>query len=91
MTTHIENLQVSSSLKQILGLKWSPIGVRLVKRDEKPKDTPLESTRLRYCQLLMEAKKGKMQRSHQKTYQTRVGCFNFRHDRSTYAAIEERN
>ena len=59
MTTHIENLQASSSLKQILGLKWSPIGVRLVKIDEKPKDTPLEPTRLRYCQLLMEAKKGK--------------------------------
>jgi len=56
----IENLQASSSLKEILGLKWSPIGVRLVGQSENRKDIPLESTRrLRYCQLLMEAKKGK--------------------------------
>jgi len=56
----MENLQASTSLKEILSLKWSPIGVRLVKSDETPKDLPLESNRrLRYCQLLMEAKKGK--------------------------------
>jgi uncharacterized protein (DUF169 family) len=53
-------LQASTSLKEILKLKWSPIGVRIVKNDETPKDIPPESTkRLRYCQLLMEAKKGK--------------------------------
>jgi uncharacterized protein (DUF169 family) len=56
----MENLQASSSFKEILGLEWSPIGVRLIKKDENPKDLPLESNRrLRYCQLLMEAKKGK--------------------------------
>ena len=56
----MENLKASSSLKEILGLEWSPVGVGLAKRDENPKDLPLESNRrLRYCQLLMEAKKGK--------------------------------
>jgi len=60
MKTPSENLQASNSLKEILKLKWSPIGVRIVKNDETPKDIPPESTRrLRYCQLLMEAKKGK--------------------------------
>jgi len=60
VATQIENLRASSSLKEILELKWSPIGVRLVRRDENPEDIRLKSTRkLRYCQLLMEAKKGK--------------------------------
>ena len=55
----IENSEASSSLKGILGLECPPIGVRLVKKDENPKDIPPESNRrLRYCQLLMEAKKG---------------------------------
>ena len=60
MTAQIENLQAASSLKNILDLESSPIAIRLVKKDENPKDLPAESNRrLRYCQLLMEAKKGK--------------------------------
>jgi uncharacterized protein (DUF169 family) len=60
MKLQSENVHVSFLLREILQLKWSPIGVRLVKSDETPKDIPLESIRrLRYCQLLMEAKKGK--------------------------------
>ena len=60
MNPQSENVHVSFLFREILQLKWSPIGVRLVKSDETPKDIPPESTRrLRYCQLLMEAKKGK--------------------------------
>ena len=59
MTIRIENLHASNSLKKILELKWSPVGVRLVKSHETLETIPSESTRrLRYCQLLMEAKKG---------------------------------
>jgi len=54
------NLRFSVSLKEILGLKWSPVAVKLVKPDETMNEIPLRSPkRLRYCQLLMEAKRGK--------------------------------
>lgn len=58
--TETTNSQFSVSLKEILGLKWSPVAVKLVKADESIGEIPSESPkRLRYCQLLMEAKKGK--------------------------------
>jgi len=58
--TQAINLQCSSALKEMLGLKWSPVAVKLVKADESTGEIPSESPkRLRYCQLLMEAKKGK--------------------------------
>ncbi|MBX5327550.1 MAG: DUF169 domain-containing protein [Candidatus Bathyarchaeia archaeon] len=58
--TRIENTQTASSLKEILNLKWSPIAVKIVKEDTNPENIPTPSTKkLRYCQLLMEAKKGK--------------------------------
>jgi uncharacterized protein (DUF169 family) len=54
------NLRFSVSLKEILGLKWSPVAVKLVKPDETINEIPPKSPkRLRYCQLLMEAKRGK--------------------------------
>lgn len=54
------NLRFSVSLKEILGLKWSPVAVKLVKPDEPINEIPPKSPkRLRYCQLLMEAKRGK--------------------------------
>lgn len=54
------NFQYSLLLKEILGLKWSPVGIKLVKTNEVINDIPPNSTRrLRYCQLLMEAKRGK--------------------------------
>lgn len=54
------NLHVSVSLKEILGLKWSPVAVKLVKPDEPVNGfPPMSPKRLRYVQLLMEAKKGK--------------------------------
>jgi uncharacterized protein (DUF169 family) len=54
------NLQFSVLLKEILGLKWSPVAVKLVKPDESINEVPpMSPKRLRYCQLLMEAKRGK--------------------------------
>jgi len=58
--TETTNLQFSVSLKEILGLKWSPVAVKLVKPDESINGIPpMSPKRLRYCQLLMEARKGK--------------------------------
>ena len=54
------NSQFSVSLKEILGLKWSPVAMKLVKSDESINEVPpMSPKRLRYCQLLMEAKRGK--------------------------------
>jgi uncharacterized protein (DUF169 family) len=58
--TQIENAQAASSLKEILNLKWSPIAVKIVEEGMHPENIPPPSTKkLRYCQLLMAAKKGK--------------------------------
>jgi uncharacterized protein (DUF169 family) len=58
--TQTTNSQYSLLFKEILGLKWSPIGVKLIKASEAMDGIPPNSTRrLRYCQLLMEAKRGK--------------------------------
>jgi uncharacterized protein (DUF169 family) len=58
--TQATNSQFSDSLKEILCLKWSPVAVKLVRPDESISEIPPKSPkRLRYCQLLMEAKKGK--------------------------------
>ncbi len=58
--TSTTNLQFSVSLKEILGLKWSPVAIKLVKPDESINEVPpMPAKRMRYCQLLMEAKRGK--------------------------------
>ena len=58
--TETTNSQFSVLLKEILGLKRSPAAVKLVKPDESINEIPPKSPkRLRYCQLLMEAKRGK--------------------------------
>lgn len=55
-----ENAQASASLKETLNLKWSPIAVKLIEENGHLENIPSESSKkLRYCQLLMEAKKGK--------------------------------
>jgi len=52
--------ELGSQLKELLGLRWPPIAVKLVTKDEDLTTLPKEADRrLRYCQLLMEAKKGK--------------------------------
>jgi len=58
--TETTNSQFSVSLKEILGLRWYPVAVKLVKSDESINEVPsMSPKRLRYCQLLMEAKRGK--------------------------------
>jgi uncharacterized protein (DUF169 family) len=58
--TQAINLQCSSALKEMLSLRWSPVAVKLVKPDESINEVPpMSPKRLRYCQLLMEAKRGK--------------------------------
>jgi len=51
--------ELSSELKQLLGLKWEPIAVKLVAKEDHDTLPDESNRRLRYCQLLMEAKKGK--------------------------------
>ncbi|MEM2942729.1 MAG: DUF169 domain-containing protein [Candidatus Bathyarchaeia archaeon] len=50
---------LSSGLQQLLGLRWKPIAVKLVTKEDHETLPDESSRRLRYCQLLMEAKKGK--------------------------------
>ena len=51
---------VSTKFKEILGLRWSPVAVKLVKRGEAiPTGIPEPDLNLRYCQSIMEAKKGR--------------------------------
>jgi len=55
-----ENVQASFSLKETLSLTWSPLAVKIVEEGAHLENMPSEPARkLRYCQLLMEAKKGK--------------------------------
>lgn len=49
----------SSKIKNILGLSYSPVGVKFIEPDEKPpSDADILSKKSRYCQLLMRARKG---------------------------------
>ena len=48
----------SDTLKQVLGLRWSPVAISLVAAGEPLPDLPLPRERLRYCQSLMAARRG---------------------------------
>jgi len=55
----IDNSKASSRFRELLKLRWSPVAVRLIKNNEDLNDIPeLSPQRIRYCQLLMKAKKG---------------------------------
>ena len=49
----------SDTLREVLGLRWHPVGIHLVKAGEPMPDVPLPSERMRYCQSLMAARRGK--------------------------------
>lgn len=49
----------AQTLTSILGLRWKPVGVRLIKTGEPWPDVPLPTERLRYCQSLMAARRGR--------------------------------
>ena len=55
----IGNCEIASKLTKILGLKNQPVAVKLVKKEDALEGLPPEpSIKMRYCQLVMEAKKG---------------------------------
>ena len=51
--------KLSKSLEDILGLRWKPVAVTLISKDTALPDVPLPRSRLRYCQALMMARRGK--------------------------------
>ena len=56
----LDNAKASSSLRELLKLKWSPVGVKFIRNNEDLNDIPEQSSqKLRYCQLIMKAKEGK--------------------------------
>ncbi|MDR1015154.1 MAG: DUF169 domain-containing protein [Coriobacteriales bacterium] len=46
-------------LKEVLGLRWSPVAVSLIPAGDPLPDVPVPSERLRYCQSLMAARRGR--------------------------------
>lgn len=46
-------------LKDVLGMRWEPIAVSLIKAGDPLPDVPVPTERLRYCQSLMAARRGR--------------------------------
>lgn len=49
----------ADTLKRILGLRWEPVAVTLVPAGEPLPEVPVPSQRMRYCQSLMAARRGR--------------------------------
>jgi uncharacterized protein (DUF169 family) len=49
----------SQALKEILGLRWNPVAISLIPAGDPLPDVPVPSERLRYCQSLMAARRGR--------------------------------
>ncbi len=49
----------AEAMKDILGLRWHPVAISLVKAGDPLPDVPLPEERLRYCQSLMAARRGR--------------------------------
>jgi uncharacterized protein (DUF169 family)/NAD-dependent dihydropyrimidine dehydrogenase PreA subunit len=49
----------AATLKRILGLRWEPVAISLIPSGEPLPAVPIPSERLRYCQSLMAARRGK--------------------------------
>jgi uncharacterized protein (DUF169 family) len=47
------------TLKEVLGLRWSPVAISLIPVGAPLPDVPVPSERLRYCQSLMAARRGR--------------------------------
>jgi uncharacterized protein (DUF169 family)/NAD-dependent dihydropyrimidine dehydrogenase PreA subunit len=52
-------LEWARTLQQVLGLRWSPVAISLIPADQPLPDVPHPPTRLRYCQAMMAARRGK--------------------------------
>lgn len=48
----------ADTMREILGLRWHPVAISLIKAGEPLPDVPLPEQRLRYCQSLMAARRG---------------------------------
>lgn len=46
-------------LREVLGLRWHPVAVSLIRAGEPLPDVPLPEERLRFCQALMAARRGR--------------------------------
>jgi uncharacterized protein (DUF169 family)/NAD-dependent dihydropyrimidine dehydrogenase PreA subunit len=46
-------------LKEVLGLRWSPVAISLIPAGSPLPDVPVPNERLRYCQSLMAARRGR--------------------------------
>ena len=49
----------SQTLKEILGLRWNPVAISLIPAGDPLPDVPIPEERLRYCQSLMAARRGR--------------------------------
>jgi len=49
----------SKTLKDILGLRWNPVAISLIPAGDPLPDVPIPEERLRYCQSLMAARRGR--------------------------------
>lgn len=49
----------AETLKEVLGLRWEPVAVSLIAAGEPLPDVPIPEERLRYCQSLMAARRGR--------------------------------
>jgi uncharacterized protein (DUF169 family) len=47
------------ALKEVLGLRWDPVAISLIPAGDPLPDVPVPTERLRYCQSLMAARRGK--------------------------------
>jgi uncharacterized protein (DUF169 family)/NAD-dependent dihydropyrimidine dehydrogenase PreA subunit len=48
-----------TTLSSILGLRWDPVAISLIKKNQPLPDVPMPRVKLRYCQSLMMARRGK--------------------------------
>ncbi|MDR1087706.1 MAG: DUF169 domain-containing protein [Coriobacteriales bacterium] len=49
----------AATLKEVLGLRWEPVAISLISAGEPLPDLPIPEERLRYCQSLMAARRGR--------------------------------
>lgn len=51
--------QWAATLKEVLGLRWEPVAISLIPAGDPLPDVPIPDERLRYCQSLMAARRGR--------------------------------
>ncbi len=55
---HEEYAELQRSIMQSLGLRWQPVAVSLIDKDELLPDVPMPPENLRFCQAMMAARRG---------------------------------